>query len=49
MKSLRICATLSALIAAVLLTSGCSVLSSAYDSTASTISGWFGKGNKKAD
>ena len=49
MKNLKSCVTISALIAAVLVTTGCSTLSSAYDSTASTISGWFGKGDKKTD
>ncbi len=49
MKSLKTCMTASALIAAVLLTSGCSTLSEAYDSTANTVSGWFGKGDKKAE
>jgi uncharacterized protein YceK len=41
--------TVSVLIAAVLLSSGCSTLSSAYDSTTDTVGGWFGKGEKKAD
>ncbi len=49
MKSLKTCMTATVIIAAALLSSGCSTLSDAYDSTASTVSGWFGKGDKKAE
>ncbi len=49
MKTLKNCLTASALIAVVLMSSGCSTLSSAYDSTVDTVSGWFGNGEKKAD
>lgn len=37
------------ILATMLLLSGCSTMSSAYDSTVSTVSGWFGKDSKKAD
>ncbi len=49
MKSLKTCLTACMMIAAVLASSGCSTVSSAYDSTVDTVSGWFGKGDKKAD
>ena len=49
MKILKTCLTASTLIAVVLLSTGCSTMSSAYDSTVDTVSGWFGKGDKKAD
>jgi hypothetical protein len=49
MKTLKNCLTASTLIAVVLMSSGCSTLSSAYDSTVDTVSGWFGNGEKKAD
>ena len=49
MKTIKARACTAAILTAVLLLSGCSTLSSAYDSTASTVSGWFGKDEKKAD
>ncbi len=38
-----------ALITLILLTSGCSTMTSAYDSTLDTVSGWLGKSDKKSD
>jgi hypothetical protein len=49
MKILKNCVSASVLLAVVVLSSGCETMSSAYDSTKDTVSGWFGKGQKKAD
>jgi hypothetical protein len=49
MKTLKNCLSVSVLLAVVVLSSGCETMSSAYDSTKDTVSGWFGKGEKKAD
>jgi len=49
MKLLRNCLSVSVLLAVVVLSSGCETMSSAYDSTKDTVSGWFSKGQKKAD
>jgi hypothetical protein len=49
MKIVKNCLSISVLLAVVLMSSGCETMSSAYDSTKDTVSGWFGKGNKKAD
>lgn len=49
MKLLKNCLSASVLLAVVVLSSGCETMSSAYDSTKDTVSGWFGKGEKKAD
>jgi hypothetical protein len=49
MKTLKNCLSVSVLLAVVVLSSGCETMSSAYDSTKETVSGWFGKGEKKAD
>ncbi len=49
MKTLKNCLSVSVLLAVVVLSSGCETMSSAYDSTKATVSGWFGKGEKKAD
>lgn len=39
----------SSLAVLILSTAGCATVTSAYDSTVDTVSGWFGKGEKKAD
>jgi len=39
----------SLLAALILTTAGCATITSAYDSTVDTVSGWFGKGEKQAD
>jgi hypothetical protein len=49
MKTLKNCLSASVLLAVVVLSSGCETMSSAYDSTKDTVSGWFGKGDKKSD
>jgi len=49
MKILKNCVSASVLLAVVVLSSGCETMSSAYDSTKDTVSGWFSKGQKKAD
>ncbi len=49
MKKIKSGVSAAVLISTVLLLSGCSTVSSAYDSTVSTVSGWFGKGDNKAD
>ncbi|CAM8642995.1 hypothetical protein MCEMAEM21_02170 [Oxalobacteraceae bacterium] len=49
MKIVKNCLSISVLLAVVLMSSGCETMSSAYDSTKDTVSGWFGKGDKKAD
>jgi len=49
MKTLKNCLSISVLLAVVVLSSGCETMSSAYDSTKDAVSGWFGKGEKKAD
>jgi hypothetical protein len=49
MKQVKNCLSISILLAVVVLSSGCETMSSAYDSTKETVSGWFGKGEKKAD
>ncbi len=49
MKTIKTRASAVAILSTVLLLSGCSTLTSAYDSTVSTVSGWFGKDDKKAD
>jgi hypothetical protein len=49
MKTLKNCLSVSVLLAVVVLSSGCETMSSAYDSTKESVSGWFGKGEKKAD
>ncbi|MFM7226136.1 MAG: hypothetical protein ACKO10_01125 [Betaproteobacteria bacterium] len=49
MKLLKNCLSVSVLLAVVVLSSGCETMSSAYDSTKDTVSGWFSKGQKKAD
>ncbi len=49
MKKIKSGVSAAVLISTVLLLSGCSTVSSVYDSTVSTVSGWFGKGDNKAD
>ncbi len=49
MRSMNKSLIASAFIITILMTSGCSTMSSAYDSTVDTVSGWFGKGEKKTD
>ncbi|MBU6291842.1 MAG: hypothetical protein KGN40_07730 [Burkholderiales bacterium] len=49
MKIFKNCVSASVLLAVVVLSSGCETMSSAYDSTKGTVSGWFSKGQKKAD
>lgn len=49
MIRLRALLSASSLILLILTSAGCSTITSAYDSTVDTVSGWFGKGEKKAD
>lgn len=49
MKLMKNCLSISVLLTVVLMSSGCQTMSSAYDSTKDTVSGWFGKGDKKSD
>jgi hypothetical protein len=49
MNRLRAVLSASSLALLILTSAGCSTINSAYDSTVDTVSGWFGKGSKKAD